>query len=134
MSRTLGAARIELGTDADFVFTNLVDFDTMWGHRNDSRAYALGLEEFDSFLSEFLPALLDDDLLIITSDHGNDPTTPSTDHSREQVPLLVWYRGLDRGSPLGLRETYADVGATVEENFGIKRGAHWPGESFLNTI
>ncbi|MGD8413352.1 MAG: phosphopentomutase [Candidatus Latescibacterota bacterium] len=134
MGRTLEAARKTLEPTADFVFTNLVDFDTMWGHRNDARAYALGLEEFDSFLSEFLPALSDDDLLIITSDHGNDPTTPSTDHSREQVPLLVWYRGLVRGCPLGLRETFADVGATVEDNFRIEREANWVGESFLHTI
>ena len=65
------------------MFVNLVDFDTMWGHRNDPRAFALGLEEFDAFLVDLLSALRDDDLVIITADHGNDPTTPSTDHSRE---------------------------------------------------
>jgi phosphopentomutase len=114
-----------------FVFTNLVDFDTMWGHRNDARAYALGLEDFDSFLSEFMPALDENDMLIITSDHGNDPTTPSTDHSREEVPLLVWFEGLASGSALGVRETFADVGATVAENFGVDLEA---GESFLHDI
>jgi phosphopentomutase len=131
MRRALDSARRRSGWDADFVFTNLVDFDTMWGHRNDARAYALGLEEFDSFLSEFLPALDKDDLLIITSDHGNDPTTPSTDHSREQVPLLVWHDGLPRGTSLGVRSTFADVGATVAENFDVRAGA---GDSFLRNI
>ena len=137
MNRTLEAARGELVPGAGFVFTNLVDFDTMWGHRNDARAYALGLEEFDSFLSAFMPALRDDDLLIMTSDHGNDPTTPSTDHSREQVPLLVWYAGLARGRSLGVRDTFADVGATVEENFSTdsaNAGEAMVGTSFLDDI
>lgn len=137
MRRTLEAARGELAPGADFVFTNLVDFDTMWGHRNDARAYALGLEEFDSFLSEFLPALGDSELLIVTSDHGNDPTTPGTDHSRERVPLLVWHVGLARGRSLGVRDTFADVGATVEENFGTNIGAAGragAGTSFLDEI
>jgi phosphopentomutase len=117
--------------DADFVFTNLVDFDTMWGHRNDARAYALGLEDFDSFLSELLPVLGAEDLLIVTSDHGNDPTTRSTDHSREEVPLLVYHASLDRGRPFGTRESFADVGATVAENFGVVSDA---GASFLSRI
>jgi phosphopentomutase len=134
MERVLEAARRNLEPDAGFVFTNLVDFDTMWGHRNDARAYALGLEEFDSFLSEFLPALRDDDLLIVTSDHGNDPTTPSTDHSREQVPLLAWHPRLVQGHSLGIRETFADVGATVEENFGVEGGESGVGTSFLSAF
>jgi phosphopentomutase len=117
---------------ADFIFTNLVDFDTMWGHRNDPRAYALGLEEFDSFLNEFLSALRGDDLLIITSDHGNDPTTPSTDHSREIVPLLVYHAGLVAGRSLGARETFADVGRTVAEVFGVVEPA--AGRSFLGEL
>jgi phosphopentomutase len=131
MAKTLESARGASATRGDFVFTNLVDFDTMWGHRNDARAYALGLEDFDSFLSEFLAALRTDDLLIVTSDHGNDPTTPSTDHSRERVPLLVWYSGLVRGRSLGERDTFADVGATVADNFGVDAGA---GRSFLSEI
>jgi phosphopentomutase len=131
MRRTLEAAYGESEDEADLVFTNLVDFDTMWGHRNDARAYALGLEDFDSFLSEFLPALRPGDLLVVTSDHGNDPTTPSTDHSREEVPLLVWYRELTRGKSLGLRESFADVGATVAENFGVEAGV---GKSFLTNV
>jgi phosphopentomutase len=118
-------------SDADFIFTNLVDFDTMWGHRNDARAYALGLEDFDSFLSELLPVLGGEDLLIVTSDHGNDPTTRSTDHSREEVPLLVYHGSLDRGRPFGMHETFADVGATVAENFGVTSEA---GSSFLSDV
>jgi len=117
------------------VFTNLVDFDMMWGHRNDARAYALGLEEFDSYLGLLLDRLDSDTLLIITSDHGNDPTTPSTDHSREYVPLLVYHHGLI-GAPvprdLGTRETFADVGQTVAENFHLK--GEFPGRSFLEDV
>jgi phosphopentomutase len=111
MTLTLEAVR---GDGFDLVFVNLVDFDTMWGHRNDARAFALGLEEFDAFLGGFLGELRGGDLLIITADHGNDPTTPSTDHSREYVPLLVHHRGLSDGRRLGDRDTLADVGATVE--------------------
>ncbi len=128
MQRTLDMVRDVTG---GLIFTNLVDFDTMWGHRNDARAYALGLEDYDSFLSEFMPALDENDMLIITSDHGNDPTTPSTDHSREEVPLLVWFGGLARGGALGVRKTFADVGATVAQNFGVDSEA---GESFLDKI
>jgi phosphopentomutase len=128
MRRTLEAVR---GHDADFVFVNLVDFDTMWGHRNDARAYALGLEDFDSFLSELLPALRGDDLLIITSDHGNDPTTPGTDHSREYVPLVVWHPGVGAGTDLGTRASLADAGATISEVFGVTPPA---GTSFLGQV
>jgi phosphopentomutase len=110
MQRTLQAVA---GAKESLVFVNLVDFDTMWGHRNDARAFALGLEEFDAFLTDLLTALRGDDLLVITSDHGNDPTTASTDHSREYAPVLVFHRGLRAGRDLGTRETYADVGATV---------------------
>ena len=118
-----------------FVFTNLIDFDMMWGHRNDPRAYALGLEEFDSYLRALLETLDERVLLIITSDHGNDPTTPSTDHSREYVPLLVYHRGLESGSGernLGTRGTFADVGRTIAENFRLEES--FPGRSFLRDI
>ena len=131
MNQMLAVARDDSLCGEVFVFTNLVDFDTMWGHRDDARAYALGLEDFDSFLSEFLPALRPNDLLIITSDHGNDPTTPGTDHSREEVPLLIWYPGLAAGGSLGVRSTFADVGATVAANFGVESMA---GTSMLETI
>ncbi len=116
MARTLEAVA---GRDAELVFVNLVDFDTMWGHRNDTRAFALGLEEFDAFLPELRRALRDNDLLIVTADHGNDPTTPGTDHSRECVPLLVWHRALAQGRDLGVRATFADVGATVARVLGV---------------
>ncbi len=112
----------------DFVFVNLVDFDTMWGHRNDPRAYALGLEEFDSYLSDLIQSLDEQTLLLITSDHGNDPTTESTDHSREYVPLIAYRPGMLRTSDLGIRETLSDVAATIAENFGL---AGTPGTSFL---
>lgn len=118
--------------DAEMIFANLVDFDTMWGHRNDPRAYALGLEEFDSFLNELLPALRDGDLLIITSDHGTDPTTESTDHSREYVPVLAYHRGLAGGTSLGTRDTLADVGRTVADNFGVP--GKFAGRSFLKDL
>jgi phosphopentomutase len=111
-----------------FILTNLVDFDTMWGHRNDARAYALGLEEFDSYVDALVDALGPDDLLIITSDHGNDPTTASTDHSREKVPLLAVRPGVC-GRDLGVRQTFADVATTVAAAFGLQDT--FPGESFL---
>ncbi len=116
MTRTLAGVR---GADADLIFVNLVDFDTMWGHRNDARAFALGLEEFDAFLADLMPALRKDDLLIVTADHGNDPTTPSTDHSRETVPVIVHHRGMTAGRNLGDDGTLADVGATVARALGV---------------
>jgi phosphopentomutase len=117
--------------DADFVFANLVDFDTMWGHRNDARAYALGLEEFDAFLGELLPTLSSRDLLMITSDHGNDPTTVSTDHSRECVPLIAYHSGVGHGHSVGVRTSLADLGATVAAAFGLEPRT---GVSFLTEV
>lgn len=128
MERTMEAV---LSGEGEFVFVNLVDFDTMWGHRNDARAYALGLEEFDSFLSDVLPALRDDDLLIITSDHGNDPTTVHGEHSREYVPVIVYSAGRG-GSDLGVRSTLADVGATIADALGVR--APRAGASFLEEL
>jgi phosphopentomutase len=129
MGRTLEAVR---AGDDDFVFVNLVDFDTMWGHRNDARAYALGLEEFDSFLTDLARELRDTDLLLITSDHGNDPTTPGTDHSREYVPLLAYDPSRRTGSSLGTRATLADVGATVADALAVAPPAN--GTSFLEEL
>ncbi|MFH1755735.1 MAG: phosphopentomutase [Candidatus Latescibacterota bacterium] len=129
MEATLSCIR---GGARDFLFTNLLDFDTMWGHRNDARAYALGLEEFDSYAGELLQALREDDLLIITSDHGNDPTTPSTDHSREYVPLLVYHNGLTHPGAVGTRESLSDVGKTVLDIFTITES--FPGTSLLPDI
>ena len=110
------------------IFTNLVDFDTLYGHRNDPRGFAHSLREFDDHLPEILDAMREDDLLIITADHGNDPTTPSTDHSREKVPLLVWGRSASKGVNLGVRDTFADIAATIADLFGLD---FWPvGTSF----
>ncbi len=99
------------------VFTNLVDFDMLWGHRNDVKGYAQGLESFDCRLPDLRDGLQDGDCLIITADHGCDPTTISTDHSREYVPILVFSNSLAGGVDLGLRKTMADIGQTVADNF-----------------
>jgi phosphopentomutase len=117
--------------DRGFVFTNLVDFDTQYGHRNDVEGYARNLERFDARLAGVLPRLHDTDLLIVTADHGNDPTTASTDHAREYVPLLVTGAHV-RGADLGTRPTFADVGQTLAELFGVGPLAH--GTSFLPEI
>lgn len=114
------------------VFLNLVDFDTLYGHRNDVKGYADNLERFDERLGEVLAALQESDLLIITADHGNDPTTPSTDHSREHVPLLVTGERVRAGINLGTRSTFADLGQTLAANFGV--GPLPFGSSFLEDI
>lgn len=112
------------------VFANLIDFDMLYGHRNDPKGYAAALEMFDSQIPRLTQALGEDDLLIITADHGCDPTTPSTDHSREYVPLLVYNQGVNPAD-LGIRETFADCAATIGDNFGLE----WPvGRSFLNEV
>lgn len=114
------------------IMVNLVDFDMLWGHRNDFASFARGLEEFDPRLGALLSRLRPDDLLIITADHGCDPTTPSTDHSREYVPLLAYYPQMPPDMDLGVRTSFADTGKTIAENFGI---AHpFPGKSFLSEI
>ena len=118
-------------TREGLIVTNLVDFDTQYGHRNDVEGYARNLERFDARLAELLPQLGDGDLLIVTADHGNDPTMPSTDHSREYVPLLVSGRGV-RPIDLGTRETFADLGQTLAHAFDVPMLAH--GTSFLSEI
>jgi phosphopentomutase len=115
-----------------FIFTNLVDFDTQYGHRNDVDGYARNLERFDARLARLLPQLRDDDLLVVTADHGNDPTTTSTDHAREYVPLLVTGRHVRMGLALGTRTTFADLGQTLAELFGVGPLVH--GTSFLAEI
>jgi phosphopentomutase len=102
------------------VFTNLVDFDMLYGHRNNPRGYADALEELDRWLPALLDSLKDDDVLIITADHGCDPTTQSTDHSREYVPLLVYGKHVRGGADLGIRESFSDIAATVAEIFGLQ--------------
>ena len=118
--------------DRGLIFTNLVDFDTQYGHRNDIDGYARNLERFDRRLSTLVPRLREDDVLMVTADHGNDPTTPGTDHSREYVPLLVAGKGVRAGVDLGTRRTFADVGQTVAEGFGVGPLAN--GTSFLREI
>jgi phosphopentomutase len=118
--------------DRGFIFTNLVDFDAQYGHRNDVAGYARNLERFDARLAGILPLLRPDDCLVVTADHGNDPTTASTDHAREYVPLLVTGARVRPGTDLGTRPTFADLGQTIAENFGVGRLAH--GTSFLSEI
>ena len=119
-------------TPRGLIFANLVDFDTQYGHRNDVAGYAANLERFDARLADLLPRLRDDDLLVITADHGNDPTTPSTDHSREYVPLLVTGPKVRSGVDLGTRSTFADLGQTIAGNFGVAPMTH--GRSFLSEL
>jgi phosphopentomutase len=114
------------------IFANLVDFDTLYGHRNDVAGYAANIERFDERLGVLLDELRDDDLLVITADHGNDPTTPSTDHSREHVPLLIAGRRVKRGLDVGTRPTFADLGQTLAANFSVGPLAH--GTSFLEDL
>lgn len=102
------------------IFANLVDFDMLWGHRNNPQGYAGGLEAFDRRLPEIMGAMTAPDILFLTADHGNDPTTPSTDHSREYVPLLAYGSRVKPGVNLGTRETFADLGATVAELLDIE--------------
>lgn len=113
-------------------FLNLVDFDAKYGHRRDPIGYGKALEAFDAYLPNVLEKLSHEDLLIITADHGNDPTHHGTDHTREYVPLLVYHLGVDEGKELPIRETFADVGATIACNFNVSLPEH--GKSFLNDI
>jgi phosphopentomutase len=119
-------------TDRGLIFANLVDFDTLYGHRNDVAGYAANLERFDVRLAGLLPRLRPSDLLVITADHGNDPSTPSTDHSREHVPLLLAGSGVRPGVSVGTRPSFADLGQTLAANFGVAPLAH--GRSFLEDI
>lgn len=131
-----GMDKIIATMDEDFTglsFLNLVDFDALYGHRRDPQGYAQALEDYDARLPELLDKMTDEDLLIITADHGNDPTYRGTDHTREYVPLLVYSpRFKNGGSELALRNTFADLGATVAENFGVKMPEY--GTSFLKDL
>lgn len=117
--------------DRGLIFANLVDFDMLYGHRNDAEGYSRALEEVDAWLPRLDAALRPGDLVVLTADHGCDPTTPSTDHSREYVPLLAYGPGLKGGAALGTRASLADIGQTVAENFGTRLAA---GVSFLNDL
>ena len=113
------------------IFSNLVDFDMLYGHRRDTEGYAKALEHFDNRLPEIIDALADDDLLIMTADHGNDPTKDGSDHTREYVPLLVYGKTANLGVNLGIRQSLSDVGQTIAENFGVEIE---DGVSFLKEI
>jgi phosphopentomutase len=115
-------------TKNGLIFVNLVDFDMLYGHRRDPLGYGKALEAFDRFLPDFLPLLQSDDLLIITADHGCDPTFKGTDHTREYVPLLIWSEALEPFD-LGTRKTFADVGTTILDLFGVPHS--FPGTSFF---
>lgn len=113
------------------IFSNLVDFDMLYGHRRDTEGYALALEYFDNRLPDIFSAMRESDLLILTADHGNDPTFRGTDHTREYAPLLVYGRSAKAGVDLGTRGSLSDIGQTISENFGIRLGN---GLSFLSEI
>ncbi len=108
-------------------FTNLVDFDMLYGHRNDVEGYARAMSEFDGWLEKFIQKLNDDDVVMITADHGCDPSTPSTDHSREYVPVIMYGKNM-KPRNLGVRKTYSDIAKTILDNFGIENDL--PGENF----
>ena len=123
--------------DVDFngiCFVNLVDFDALWGHRRNPEGYGRELERFDEKLGELLPLLGEDDLLILTADHGNDPTYTGTDHTREQVPFIAYSPSMEGGKDLGSADTFAVIGATVADNFGVKMPEGTIGTSVLNEL
>ncbi len=115
-------------------FTNLVDFDALWGHRRDPEGYGKEIEKFDIGLGELLGKLNDDDLLMITADHGNDPTYSGTDHTREQVPLLMYSPSMKQSADLGEADSFGDIGATIADNFGVAMPKGTIGESLLDRL
>jgi phosphopentomutase len=129
LDRTLQAMGV---VERGLVFTNLVDFDTLYGHRNDVEGFARNLELLDGRVPEVLAALRDDDVFVLTADHGCDPSDTSTDHTREHVPLLVRGARVAPGRDLGVRSTFADLGQTLAENFGV--GPLTAGASFLGDL
>ena len=113
----MAAAKEALKEKSGLIFVNLLDFDMKWGHRRDVNAYGAGLKAFDDFLPEVMDMMDDRTLLVITADHGCDPCHTGTDHTREHIPFLLWHRGVEPG-PLGIRETFADIGATILDALG----------------
>ena len=130
MDKTMGIANRDFN---GLCFVNLVDFDMVYGHRNDVEGYARAMSKFDKWLGEFVNVLQEDDLLMITADHGCDPSTPSTDHSREYTPMIAYGKRLKENVNLGTRESFADIGATVLEWFGLPSDGIY-GKSFLKEI
>lgn len=126
LDKTLEA--LEMAADRAFIMTNFVDFDSEYGHRRDVPGYAAALELFDGLLPQMISKLRHDDLLVLTADHGNDPTWPGTDHTREQVPILVFSPSLSQGE-IGIRSTFADIGESIAHWLGLSPGRH--GVSFL---
>ncbi len=116
------------------LFTNLVDFDALWGHRRDPLGYGREIEKFDEKLGELLPILKEDDLLILTADHGNDPTHIGTDHTRERVPFIAYSPSFDKGGRIEDCDTFAAIGATVADNFGVKMPENTIGSSILSVL
>ncbi len=130
--QTVDQTIVALNKDSKgMIFSNLVDFDMLYGHRRDTEGYAKALERFDERLPEIFDAMRDDDLLIMTADHGNDPTYPGSDHTREYVPLLVYGKTATAGVDLGTRQSLSDIGQTIAENFGLEIS---DGISFLESI
>ena len=119
------------GESRGLIFSNLVDFDMLYGHRRDTEGYAKALEHFDARLPEIFDAMREDDLFIITADHGNDPTAKGSDHTREYAPLLVYGKSAKNGVDLGTRQSLSDIGQTIAENFGLELK---DGVSFLNEV
>ena len=128
IDQTVNALRTE---SHGLIFSNLVDFDMLYGHRRDVEGYAKALEHFDTRLPEIVAAMGDHDLLVLTADHGNDPTKEGSDHTREYAPLIAFHKRAEQGSDLGTRESLADIGQTIAENFGL---ALENGESFLSRL
>ncbi len=134
INNQMGMAEIIIALDrisSGLVIANLVDFDMIYGHRLDAEGFAAALVDFDCWLAQLLPRLSSDDLLLITADHGCDPTTPGTDHTREYVPLLAFSPTMVHATSLGVRHSFADLGATLAENFKLRLPA---GESFLTSV
>jgi phosphopentomutase len=128
IDQTINALKAE---SRGMIFSNLVDFDMLYGHRRDTEGYAKALEHFDTRLPEILDAMREDDLIIITADHGNDPTKEGSDHTREYAPLLVYGKSATQGVNLGTRQSLSDIGQTIAENFGVEL---MDGVSFLSDM
>ena len=128
------AIELAQGSFHGLCFVNLVDFDALWGHRRDPKGYARELEKFDESLGRLLPILREDDLLLITADHGNDPTYTGTDHTREKVPFLAYAPSMEGCGAIPEQETFAVVGATVAENFGVAMPEGTIGKSLLDVL
>jgi phosphopentomutase len=127
---------IKTGTtmQSGFLMANLVDFDMLFGHRQDAKGFAVALEEFDTKLPDIQKCIGDQDMLILTADHGNDPTDKSTDHTREYVPVLCYTKSGKKNVNLGVRSSFADVGKTIAEFFNIAQAQSLSGQSFLSDI